>query len=40
MAWPVLGHMPTGFELLGMLLAMAGLVITVTTARKRSAATR
>jgi drug/metabolite transporter (DMT)-like permease len=40
MAWPVLCHVPTGVELLGMLLAMAGLVITVTTARKRSAATR
>ena len=40
MAWPVLGHVPTGVELLGMLLAMAGLVITVTTARKRSAAPR
>jgi hypothetical protein len=29
----VLGHVPTGVELLGMLLAMAGLVITVTTSR-------
>lgn len=38
MAWPVLGHVPTAVELLGMLLAMVGLVITVTTARKRSAA--
>jgi drug/metabolite transporter (DMT)-like permease len=40
MAWPVLGHVPTGIELLGMLLAMTGLVITVTAARKRSSATR
>jgi drug/metabolite transporter (DMT)-like permease len=40
MAWPVLGHVPTGVELLGMLLAMAGLVITVTTARKRSSSPR
>lgn len=34
-AWPVLGHVPTGVELLGMLLAMAGLVITVTTRQAR-----
>lgn len=40
MAWPVLGHVPTGVELLGMLLAMTGLVITVTTARKRSTVAR
>jgi len=36
MAWPVLGHVPTGVELLGMLLAMAGLVISVTTSRSMS----
>lgn len=36
MAWPVLGHVPTGVELLGMLLAMIGLVITVTTTGKIS----
>ena len=36
MAWQVLGHVPTGVELLGMLLAMAGLVISVTTSRSMS----
>lgn len=35
LAWPVLGHVPTGVELLGMLLAMAGLVITVTSRQAR-----
>ncbi len=33
LAWPVLGHMPTGPEVLGLLLAIAGLVISVTTFR-------
>lgn len=33
MAWPLLGHVPSGIELLGMLLAMIGLVITVTSSR-------
>lgn len=34
MAWPLLGHVPTGVELLGMSMAMAGLVITVTVSRR------
>lgn len=33
-AWPLLGHQPVGHELVGMALAMAGLVISVTTARR------
>jgi drug/metabolite transporter (DMT)-like permease len=33
MAWPVLGHVPGGAELLGMSLAIAGLIISVTTFR-------
>lgn len=35
MAWPVLGHVPGGSELAGMAIAMVGLVISVTTARRR-----
>jgi drug/metabolite transporter (DMT)-like permease len=31
LGWPVLGHVPTGMEVLGMLMAMAGLVVTVTS---------
>jgi len=34
MAWPLLGHVPSGVELLGMSMAMAGLVITVTVSRR------
>jgi len=34
LAWPVLGHVPTAVELFGMALAMAGLIITVTVARR------
>jgi drug/metabolite transporter (DMT)-like permease len=30
LAWPVLGHVPTGFEKAGLLIAVAGLLITVT----------
>ncbi len=33
-AWPLLGHQPVGHELVGMALAIAGLVISVTTARR------
>lgn len=31
MAWPVLGHLPSGAELTGLALAIAGLIISVTT---------
>lgn len=32
LAWPVLGHVPTGIEAAGLLIAVAGLLITVTAA--------
>ena len=32
LAWPVLGHVPTGIEATGLLIAVAGLLITVTAA--------
>lgn len=35
LAWPVLQHVPSRMEVLGMLLAMAGLLISVTTRRIR-----
>jgi len=37
MAWPVLGHVPTGAETAGLLVVMAGLIIAVTTASRRTA---
>lgn len=30
MGWPILGHVPTGLEALGLVLAMAGLLVSVT----------
>jgi hypothetical protein len=36
MAWPVLGHVPTMPETAGMLIAMAGLLVTVTAPAKPS----
>lgn len=35
LAWPVLQHVPSAMEMLGLLLAMAGLLISVTTRRIR-----
>jgi drug/metabolite transporter (DMT)-like permease len=35
MAWPVLGHVPTGAEVAGLVIAMAGLILAVTTPAKR-----
>ncbi|OYU45435.1 MAG: hypothetical protein CFE44_07535 [Burkholderiales bacterium PBB4] len=35
LAWPVLGHVPTGIEAAGMLIAVSGLLITVTAGRRR-----
>jgi drug/metabolite transporter (DMT)-like permease len=37
MAWPVLGHVPTGAETAGLVVVMAGLIIAVTTASRRTA---
>ena len=37
LAWPVLGHVPTGVETVGMLIAVSGLLITVTAGRTRQA---
>jgi drug/metabolite transporter (DMT)-like permease len=31
LAWPVLGHVPTGIETAGLLMAVTGLLITVTS---------
>lgn len=36
LAWPVLGHLPTGPEAAGLLIAVTGLLITMTTAKARS----
>jgi drug/metabolite transporter (DMT)-like permease len=33
LAWPVLGHVPTGTEAAGLLIAVTGLLITVTAGR-------
>lgn len=35
MAWPVLGHVPTGAEAVGLLVAMAGLILAVTASVRR-----
>jgi drug/metabolite transporter (DMT)-like permease len=35
MAWPVLGHVPTPVETLGLMIVMAGLILAVTAAAKR-----
>jgi drug/metabolite transporter (DMT)-like permease len=35
MAWPVLGHVPSGAETLGLVLAMSGLILAVTSATRR-----
>lgn len=35
MAWPVLGHVPSGAEAAGLVIAMAGLILAVTAAAKR-----
>jgi len=35
MAWPVLGHVPTGAEAAGLALAMAGLILAVTAPASR-----
>jgi drug/metabolite transporter (DMT)-like permease len=35
MAWPVLGHVPTGVEAAGLALAMAGLILAVTALARR-----
>ena len=35
MAWPVLGHVPTGAEAAGLLVAMAGLILAVTAPARR-----
>lgn len=35
MAWPVLGHVPTGAEVAGLVIAMAGLILAVTAPAKR-----
>jgi drug/metabolite transporter (DMT)-like permease len=35
MAWPVLGHVPTGPETAGLVLAMAGLILAVTAPTRR-----
>jgi drug/metabolite transporter (DMT)-like permease len=35
MAWPVLGHVPTGAEAAGLALAMAGLILAVTASARR-----
>jgi drug/metabolite transporter (DMT)-like permease len=35
MAWPVLGHVPTGAEAAGLAMAMAGLILAVTAPRPR-----
>lgn len=35
MAWPVLGHVPTGAEATGLALAMAGLILAVTAPARR-----
>ena len=35
MAWPVLGHVPTGAEAAGLVVAMAGLVLAVTAPAPR-----
>lgn len=35
MAWPVLGHVPTGPETVGLVLAMAGLILAVTAPTRR-----
>ena len=32
MAWPVLGHVPLALEAVGLLVAMAGLIVAVTAA--------
>lgn len=37
LAWPVLGHVPTALETAGMLIAVAGLLIAVTTQAKTTA---
>lgn len=36
MAWPVLGHVPSGFEALGLGLAIFGLLVSVTGASSPS----
>jgi drug/metabolite transporter (DMT)-like permease len=36
LAWPVLGHVPTGIEAAGLLIAVTGLLITVTAGSARS----
>jgi drug/metabolite transporter (DMT)-like permease len=33
LAWPVLGHVPTGIEAAGLLIAVTGLLVTVTAGR-------
>lgn len=35
MAWPVLGHVPTGVEVVGLVVAMTGLILAVTAPAKR-----
>ena len=35
MAWPILGHMPQGSEVMGLVLVIAGLLFAVTGASKR-----
>jgi drug/metabolite transporter (DMT)-like permease len=35
MAWPVLGHVPAGAEVAGLVIAMAGLILAVTAPAKR-----
>lgn len=34
LAWPILGHLPSTFEILGLLIAMIGLLIAVTSSRR------
>ena len=37
LAWPVLGHVPTGAEAMGLFIAVVGLLISVTAGRRAKA---